>query len=223
MHRLIFLSCQMPAWTDVTTEEMKAFIGITILMGIIQLPRLDMYWQTTNPLITTSGVSSIMSRILFQQIFCYLHLADNAHQITADQPGHDKLYKVRDLLDILSRQFQSNYTPTEYITIDEAMIPFKGRLGFKQYMKDKSTKWGIKAFTLSDVTNGDVYRLQVYTVKNLESGSADAGLSSRACIELISGLPEGFKLFTDNYYTSPHLYKALYGKGYNCCGTVHTH
>ena len=25
-------------WTDVTTEEMKAFIGITILMGIIQLP-----------------------------------------------------------------------------------------------------------------------------------------------------------------------------------------
>ena len=40
-------------WTDVTTEEMKAFIGITILMGIIQLSQLNMYWQTTNPLITT--------------------------------------------------------------------------------------------------------------------------------------------------------------------------
>ena len=133
------------AWTDVTIEEMKAFIGITILMGIIQLPRFDMYWQTSNPLITTSGVSSIMSRIRFQQIFRYLHLADNAHQIPADQPGHDKLYKVRNLLDILSRQFQSNYTPTEYITIDEAMIPFKGRLGFKQYMKDKPTKWGISS------------------------------------------------------------------------------
>ena len=200
-------------WTDITTEEMKAFIGITILIGIIQLPRLDMYWQTTNPLITTSGVSSIMSRIRFQQIFHYLHLADNAHQIPADQPGHDKLYKVCILLDILSRQFQSNYTPTEYVTIDEAMIPFKGRLGFKQYMKDKPTKWGIKAFTLSDATNGYVYRLQVYTGKNLESGSTDVGLSSRICIELMSGLPEGFKLFTDNYYTSPRLYKALYKKG----------
>ena len=71
-------------WTDVTTEEMRAFIEITFLMGIIQLPRLDMYWQTTNPLITTSGVSSIMSRIRFQQIFRYLHLTDNAHQIPAD-------------------------------------------------------------------------------------------------------------------------------------------
>lgn len=111
--------------------------------------------------------------------------------------------KVRNLPDILSRQFWSNYTPMEYITIDEAMIPFKGRLGFKQYMKDKPTKWGIKVFTLSDATNGYVYRLQVYTGKNLDSRSADIGLSSRVCIELVSGLSQGLKLFTDNYYTSP--------------------
>ena len=51
------------AWIDVTTEEMKAFIRITIVMGIIQLPQPDIYWQITNPVITTSGVSSIMSGI----------------------------------------------------------------------------------------------------------------------------------------------------------------
>lgn len=28
----------------------------------------------------------------------------------------------------------------------------------------------------------------------------------------MSGLPEAFKVFTDNYYTSPYLYKALYEK-----------
>ena len=44
------------------------------------------------------------------------------------------------------------------------MIPYKGRLKFKQYMKDKPTKWGIKAFVLSDARNGlcisgpDLYR-----------------------------------------------------------------
>ena len=32
------------AWTDITTEEMKAFIRITILMGIIQLPQIDIHW-----------------------------------------------------------------------------------------------------------------------------------------------------------------------------------
>ena len=38
----------------------------------------------------------------------------------------------------------------------------------------------------------------------------------------MTGLPNGFKLFTDNYYTSPRLYSALYNMGYNCCGTVRT-
>ena len=35
------------AWNDVTVIEMKVFIGMTILLGIIRLPRIEMYWQTT--------------------------------------------------------------------------------------------------------------------------------------------------------------------------------
>jgi hypothetical protein len=31
-------------------------------------------------------------------------------------------------------------------SIDEAMIAFSGRLGFKQYMPLKPTKWGIKVW-----------------------------------------------------------------------------
>ena len=88
------------------------------------------------------------------------------------------------------------------------MIRFKGRLGFKQYMKDKPTKWGIKVFTLSDTVNGYVYRFQIYTGKNLDD-SVDVGLCSGVCLELMSGLEPGFKLFTDNYYTNPRLYLAL--------------
>ena len=49
--------------------------------------------------------------------------------------------------------------------MDEAMIPFKGRVGFKQYMKDKPTKWGIKVFVLADAMDGYVKAFQVYTGK----------------------------------------------------------
>ena len=66
-----------------------------------------------------------MTRICFQQIFRFLHLADSALQIPRGEPGYDKLYKVRKLLDILTEKFKPNYTPSEYVTIDE-MIPFKG-------------------------------------------------------------------------------------------------
>ena len=37
---------------------------------------------------------------------------------------------------------------------DEAMIPFKGRLSFKQYMKDKPVKHGIKVFVTVLRKNG---------------------------------------------------------------------
>ena len=56
------------------------------------------------------------------------------------------IYKVRKLLDILSPRFLSEYNTHEELSIDEAMIPFKGRLSIKQYMKDKPTKWGNKSF-----------------------------------------------------------------------------
>ena len=33
-------------YDDVEIVEMKALIGILILMGILRLPRLEMYWST---------------------------------------------------------------------------------------------------------------------------------------------------------------------------------
>jgi len=100
------------------------------------------------------------------------------------------------------------------------MIPYKGRLSFKQYIKNKPTKWGIKVFVLSDATNGYVYRLQIYTGKNLES-TINAGLCSRVLLELMTGLVR-HRLYTDSYYTSPAVYLELYKNGINCCGTVRT-
>ena len=71
-------------WTDVSTEEMKAFIGLLILMGVLHLPRIQMYWQIDDDLMRTPGISSIMSRIRFQQIFRFLHLAAIAHDYSYD-------------------------------------------------------------------------------------------------------------------------------------------
>ena len=139
---------------------MKAFVGLLITMGIIRLPDLEMYWRQDCGLNATPGVSSIMSLVKFEQIFRYLHLVDNSRDGT-----HDKLFKVRDFVDLVSTPFSAHYTLHQPMTIDEAMIPFKGRLTFKQYMKNKPTKWGIKVFVLSDATNGYIYRIQIYTGK----------------------------------------------------------
>ena len=51
-------------------------------------------------------------------------------------------------------------------TIEEAMIPFKGRLGFKQYLKDKPTKLGVKVWVLAAASTGYVKHFQIYTGKD---------------------------------------------------------
>ncbi len=58
--------------------------------------------------------------------------------------------KFQKLLNLLCPLFESVFQMHQSCTIDDAMIPFKGRFRFKQYMKDKPTKWGIKVFVLSD-------------------------------------------------------------------------
>ena len=39
------------AWSDTTVEELKAFVGLLILMGIVRLPRLELYWSMNFPLL----------------------------------------------------------------------------------------------------------------------------------------------------------------------------
>jgi len=33
------------AWKDVTLEELKAFLGVNIAVGIVKLPEAKLYWQ----------------------------------------------------------------------------------------------------------------------------------------------------------------------------------
>ncbi len=108
------------------------------------------------------------------------------------------------------------------LSVDEAMIPFKGRLGIKQYyMKDKRTKWGIKVFVLAGARNGYTIHLQVYSGKISTLSNAEPSLSSRVVLGLLDGLESTSpKIYMDNYYTSPELFLALYKKNVNACGTA---
>ena len=122
------------AWTDTTVEELKAFVGLLILMGIVTLPRLELYWSTSSPLIRAPGISSIMPLIRFEQLWRFLHLSNNNNEVQYGQIGYDKLFNVRKLLDLLCPLFESEFEMYQSCTIDEAMIPFKGWLKFKQVM-----------------------------------------------------------------------------------------
>ena len=47
--------------------------------------------------------------------------------------------------------------PHQEVAVDESMIPFRGRLSFKQYHRDKLIKWGMKVWMLADSKRGYNY------------------------------------------------------------------
>ena len=93
----------------------------------------------------------------------FLHLNDNSKYIPRGQAGHDQLFKLRPFLTSLVTNFRQRYTLGCELNIDEQMVSFKGRLSFLQYMPKKPTKWGMKAFVLSDSRTGYIYNWRLYT------------------------------------------------------------
>ena len=113
--------------------------------------------------------------------------------------GHDRLGKVRPLIDHLSTKFAKDYEPHCDITVDEAMIKFQGRSSQKQYMPLKPTKQGIKLWVAADSTNGYFLRFEIYTGKN----TTEHRLEARVVKMLTSDLKGKYHhVYFDNYFTS---------------------
>ncbi|XP_071842966.1 piggyBac transposable element-derived protein 4-like [Apostichopus japonicus] len=202
-------------WSPVTTEEIMAFIGVAIAMGIVHKGELREYWSTT-PLLETPWFPSVMSGHRFCMIQRYLHLANNRTASTADGKLCDKLYKVRPLLDSLLTSFPQHYHPGKNLSLDEQMLGTKARCSFIQYMKDKPTKRGVKLWVLCDSQVHYCLNFQIYT-----GGTGEKGLSFRVVNELMSPyLGKFHHLYTDNFYTSPELLAHLLTHDTLAVGTV---
>ena len=142
--------------------DLRKFFALTIIMGLINYPRLEDYWMTTWPFATPT-FSKVMSRDRFSLIMRFLHLNDNTKYVRKGEPGYDAIFKLRPFLDPLLRHFQAMYRPARELSIDESMIGFKGRLSFLQYLPKKPTKWGMKAFVLAESSTGYTLKWRLYT------------------------------------------------------------
>ncbi len=113
----------------------------------------------------------------FLEILRYLYFVNNDTLAPHEEDGHDRLGKVRPLIDHLFTKFAQAYEPHCDIAVDEAMIKFQGRSLLKQYMPLKPTKHGIKVWVAADSTNGYFSRFKVYTGN--KNNTTEHGLGAR--------------------------------------------
>ena len=149
----VMSAAQYAKWTDVTAEEIWAFFRFMILMGINQLPALRDYWKL-DPTYRYNPIACKITRDRFLEILRYIHFVDNTTLLQRPDPAYDKLGKIRPVIDHLSEQFLSAYNPHQQVSIDEAMIAFKGRSSMKQYIPKKPIKRGFKAWVRADAVTG---------------------------------------------------------------------
>ena len=124
------------------------------------------------------------------------------------------------MLDHMNSTSLCFYQPHENVAVDERMVKSKARFSFQQYIKNKPVRRGFKLWCLCDSKNGYTCRVQVYRGKEGEQRSSN-GLSYDVVTSLLEGFDgQGYKLFCDNFYTSPTLFRHLISIGVNACGTA---
>ena len=128
-----------PLLREINETEMKAFFGLLILKGIHSLPRGEIYWSTYDRL-GVPGINNVMSQKRYKKLFEYLHVVDNTNEPDPADIDRDRLFKVRPLITMANETFLANYKPKQAISIDEAMVPFKGRSILRRYMPVKPVK-----------------------------------------------------------------------------------
>jgi len=149
-------------WEDTNVEEIQAYIGILIYMGLVDLPEFENYFR--GEFCVCPIVRQAITLKRFKKLGQYLHLNVEEERPDQQSADFDILYKARPALGLIDK-FTLAYIPGCELAVDEAMIGFKGRF----FLPGKPTKWGIKAWGLADSANGYLLKCDIYKGKKKET------------------------------------------------------
>lgn len=200
---------------------MKKFIGLLMFMSILRFPKMSDFWRR-GTIFHVPFPGTVMARDRFVNILSNLRMSDprkdKINEAKRGTEDYDRLHWVRPLFEMIGIRCRAIYHPRQHISVDERMVATKARLSIKQYIKSKPTKWGLKFFVLADI-NGYTVNFQLYTGKS--KYASGKGLSFDVVTSLVKKdfLGSGYIVYTDNYYTSPLLFRHLRQQGFGACGT----
>lgn len=204
---------------DITEAEMFVFLAVTIQMGHCLREHLADYWSTAVHFYTPF-YSSTMKQDRFWHILRFLHFTDNRSDTHNADKNFGRLWKMRNIFEIIDRTFSKFYNPTECLAVDKVVVLFKGTVVFKHCMPKKHRSFGMKVYKLCD-SNGYTYDLKVHLGKD-EQSTAQRWTAAHAIVTELTRKVEGrgHKLYVNSFFSSPALFDDLTKKGINCCGTV---
>lgn len=206
---------------NISTDEIKCFIGILFVSGYNNLPTKRSYWDSNDDM-KNLAVLNAMRRDRFLQISRFIHFADN----TKINPN-DKAWKIRPMMELLKRRCIENFVPEKQLAYDESMVKYFGRHSCKQFIRGKPIRFGYKIWSLNS-KDGYLVNFELYQGANPKANNTYDKLFGKAASPLLILLDElpsekkelRYELFMDNLFCSPSLFSYLRFQGYSSIGTI---
>ncbi len=145
-----------------------------------------------------------MSQHRFEDLSASLHFVNNEDQVRdKEEPTYHPLFKLGVLVNVIA-SWKAAVHPCKHASINESMILFHGRVGFRQNIKLKHHCYGVKAFALCDASTSYCIKYDIYTGCYYDYDQ-NVGQGCSVVLKLASGMPAGTIFYTDSFYTSPTL------------------
>ncbi|GBL95338.1 PiggyBac transposable element-derived protein 4 [Araneus ventricosus] len=201
-------------------EEIWNFLSVMLIMSIARLPKMSDYWAS-NPMLGNDMIKRTMTRDRFMEILRYFHLSNREEEKNPQDEGYNIMQKLDPFMKDLKLNFLKHFSPYRELSIDEALIKYKGRLGIVQYMPMKPAKRGIKVWMLCDSRLGYVYNFEPYCGKKDNVPCSEKGLGYDVIRFLCSCLKStGHHIFFDRFFSSVLLMRDLLNAGQYSTGTI---
>ena len=204
-------------YKQLTNDEMKRFVTVLLLLGITGVRSYTKAWNSRNAQYILR-LNELMTRNRFEAIASFFHIVTPEEE---NSFGDNPLRKILPLHQHMKTRCCELYQPLQQLSCDERMVKSKARTRFRQYMKDKPSKWGFKYWVLSDPT--------AYTINfDLYCGAAQTERSEHGLgFETVTTLVENYhnqnyEVYCDNFYSSPALFLKLLESKITATGTLRT-
>ena len=162
-------------------------------------------------------VMACFSRDRFLKLSDHLRFDDK--ETRSQRREKDAFATLRDLWEDVDGNLSREYVPGPTLTVDEQLMPWRGRCAFLQYLPSKPDKYGIKIFWICDSENGFPLHGDPYLGRNGQKRETNIGRNT--AIALASPyFSSGRNLTVDNFFTDMELSAHLLAKNMTLVGTV---
>ena len=207
-------------WKQITMEELPATLSLLYMSGVFRLHKVSVRRIWTKCPMQNPIFPAVMSGKRFAEILSLLRFDDK--QTRESRRANDKFAPVRDVWNLFVSQCMKMYTPSAYLTVDEQLLGFRGKCPFRQYIKSKPDRYGIKLWVCADAETYYVFNMKPYLGRE-ESVTRDktVSLGSDVVLKLTEPLERsGRNITCDNFFTNVQLADVLLRKNLTLLGTV---